>query len=314
MNRARRCSRELLAAGAAQQVAPHRRRQLGRGCGPARHPRHDRRLGAPPGPAGQGAAGDVVQLGHHLHLGDHHEGGQGGQLERHQQQPGDGDLLCGDDPAGGRGDAARHAARRPARPSAPARRRSARRDEPTAWAHRARAGAARPRRRCRPASARRGRPAARPAVPTRPAPPPGRGRRPPRPRRARRSPSTRFCLVHLFSPQERSPERPNLTGKSCGRGLLGVVVEAEARLPAELAGGDHAPQQRHGRVVGVAELGVEGVEDGDATCRGRPGRAAPAAPWGTCSRPSSPRRCRRGWPCGSRACARRCSGRGRAGR
>src|SRR5438477_9173579 len=41
-----------------------------------------------------------------------------------------------------------------------------------------------------------------------------------------------------------------------------VIVKASTRLPAELLGGDHALEEGNGRVVGVAELGVEGLDDG----------------------------------------------------
>src|SRR4051812_35570753 len=46
--------------------------------------------------------------------------------------------------------------------------------------------------------------------------------------------------------------------------LLVVVVEAAARLAAQQLGGNHAPQQRDGCVVGVAELVIQRVEDGQA--------------------------------------------------
>src|SRR5947209_19482171 len=46
--------------------------------------------------------------------------------------------------------------------------------------------------------------------------------------------------------------------------LLVVVVEAATRLAAQQLGRNHAPQQRHRRVVGVAELVIQRVEDGAA--------------------------------------------------
>jgi hypothetical protein len=51
----------------------------------------------------------VVQLGHQLELGAHHQGRLGRQLEGDEDQPGDRQLLGGDHPAGGGGDARRHA-------------------------------------------------------------------------------------------------------------------------------------------------------------------------------------------------------------
>src|SRR5688500_5213901 len=45
--------------------------------------------------------------------------------------------------------------------------------------------------------------------------------------------------------------------------LPAVVVEAGAALAAQLLGAHHAAQQRHRRVVGIAELGVQRVEDGE---------------------------------------------------
>ena len=42
-----------------------------------------------------------------------------------------------------------------------------------------------------------------------------------------------------------------------------VVVEPLARLAAQQLGGDHAPQEGDGRVVRVAVLVVEGIEDGE---------------------------------------------------
>ena len=46
--------------------------------------------------------------------------------------------------------------------------------------------------------------------------------------------------------------------------LLGVVVEATARLAAEVAGGNVLFQQRAGAVLGVAQAFVEDVHDVDA--------------------------------------------------
>ena len=86
-------------------------------------------------------------------------------------------------------------------------------------------------------------------------------------------------------------------GGQCHRrvGLLAVVVvEAAARLAAQPLGADHpAQQRRRARSSGrgtrrTARRGSRG------SCRGRRGRAARAGPSGSCSRPSWPRRCRRG--------------------
>src|SRR3546814_7833955 len=67
----------------------------------------------------------------------------------------------------------------------------------------------------------------------------------------RRSPTSSTRTVTLF-PTRRSSDLRRL--------FLAVVVEALAGLSAEVTGHDHAPQQRHGREVGVAELGVQRVE------------------------------------------------------
>src|SRR5690606_15081633 len=62
------------------------------------------------------------------------------------------------------------------------------------------------------------------------------------------------------------PHRPNIK-LTAGRPLRkltsasGVVVKALARLATELTGGDHATQDGHSGVVGVAELVVERVEN-----------------------------------------------------
>jgi hypothetical protein len=98
---------QLLAAGAAQHVAAHVGHHLVARGGAARHPRHDRALGPLAGAPGEGAGGDVVQLGHQLDLRHHHERGDRGQLEGHQHEPGHRHLLGGDDPARHRAQTAR---------------------------------------------------------------------------------------------------------------------------------------------------------------------------------------------------------------
>src|ERR1700676_3662485 len=68
-------------------------------------------------------------------------------------------------------------------------------------------------------------------------------------------PVSAMSLIPPLSPSRRRRATPRAP-------LASVVEEALARLAAQQLGGDHPAQQRHGGVVGVAELLVEGVQNG----------------------------------------------------
>jgi hypothetical protein len=51
---------------------------------------------------------------------------------------------------------------------------------------------------------------------------------------------------------------PGLVGST----LSSVAVEALARLPAEVSGGNHSPEQRAWPVLGIAKAVVQDLEDG----------------------------------------------------
>ena len=112
-------------------------------------------------------------------------------------------------------------------------------------------------------------------------------------RRARRRMARSTCASARVGPP-RSPFSPiRDRGRSPRRQRLGVVVEADAGLPARGArrrpsAAAAAPARSSGR--GTRRRARRGSR---GWCRGRRGRAARAAPSGSCSRPSSPRRCRR---------------------
>lgn len=67
------------------------------------------------------------------------------------------------------------------------------------------------------------------------------------------------------APRSAAVKRPAPKGAGLlSQSLLGVVVEADAALLAELAGADHLLEQRMRTILGIAGLALEDFHDGEA--------------------------------------------------